>query len=535
MKTLIYLPLVLLCFFAFQFHGQTFSNNVGNAHNTWDSGNAWATALSKTITVSGLTNPLSSSATVLKQINLRLGNGSNTGLNLSTYYIRLYHPNGTTFINVCTAGGQDCGGSSIGDVNIKYRDNSYLKSIGQLPSGTPSAAWPYHIGYYRVVSANDFTTFNGLNPNGDWVLKIVEATSTEIAFGGVDLIFGSPITVTDLTSSTTNDACSGAQCSDNAQVYIGTNNGFTDPGPSTDPGLTVGSCSWNGAKNNSAWFYFVANGPSVSATISGLSAQLQSIGLINSGTCGSPTYAVPTGGCPGASVNDNYQGGATYGTSGMSYNQQLNFSGLTSGNKYYIFIDGNGGAISPFYIELTGNTTSCLILLPIELSNFDYTCYDNTFMLNWTTASEINSNFFRILGSTDAIKWVDIGSKIGAGNSSKINKYEFEVPSQYSYLKYFKFAQHDFDSNTKFSNIISVDCDSKNYVDLYPNPFNNEINFTLKSNESVPYEITTVLGQVVNSGIISIENSRISLDDLASDIYFIKINNSKVHKIIKQK
>ena len=90
-------------------------------------------------------------------------------------------------------------------------------------------------------------------------------------------------------------------------------------------------------------------------------------------------------------------------------------------------------------------------------------------------------------------------------------------------------------SNTKFSNIISVDCDSKNYVDLYPNPFNNEINFTLKSNESVPYEITTVLGQVVNSGIISIENSRISLDDLASDIYFIKINNSKVHKIIKQK
>ena len=95
MKTLIYLPLLLFCFLAFQFHGQTFSNNVGNAHNTWDIGNAWATALSKTITVSGLTNPLSSSATVLKQINLRLGNGSNTGLNLSTYYIRLYHPNGS--------------------------------------------------------------------------------------------------------------------------------------------------------------------------------------------------------------------------------------------------------------------------------------------------------------------------------------------------------------------------------------------------------------------------------------------------------
>jgi hypothetical protein len=38
----------------------------------------------------------------------------------------------------------------------------------------------------------------------------------------------------------------------------------------------------------------------------------------------------------------------------------------------------------------------------------------------------------------------------------------------------------------------------------------------------------------VNSGDVSKENSRISLENLASDIYFIKINNSKVHKIIKQ-
>lgn len=519
---------------SFQFHGQTFSNNTSNAHNTWDSGNAWATALSKTITVSGVSSPLGTSTSVLNQINIRLGNGSNTGLNLSTYNIRLYHPNGTTFINICTSGGQDCGGSSIGDVNIKYRDNFYLKSIGQLPSGTPSAAWPYHIGYYRVVNANDFATFNGLNPNGDWVLKIVEASSTEIAFSGVDLIFGNPITVTDLTSSSANDACSGAQCTDNSRVYIGTNNGYSNPGPATDPGLTVSGCSWNGQKNNSAWFYFVANGSNVNVTISGLSAILQSIGLSMSGGCGSPTYALPTGGCPGAAVNDNYQGGASYGVSGMSYNHQLNFSGLISGNTYYVFIDGSGGAISPFYLELTGNTTSCLILLPIELINFDYSCHNDQIKLNWSTAIETNNSHFTILGSPDANEWFDIGTKIGAGYSSETRQYEFDVPSQFSYLKYFKLAQHDFSNNTKFSNIISVDCDAKNLIDFYPNPFNNELNFTVNSNESVPYEITTVLGQVVNSGIVNKDNSRIALENLASDIYFIKINNSKIYKIIKQ-
>jgi hypothetical protein len=534
MKTLIYLSVILFCFLASQFHGQTFSNNITNAHNTWDSGNAWATALSKTITVSGVSSPLGVSTSVLKQINIRLGNGSNTGLNLSTYNIRLYHPNGTTFINICTSGGQDCGGSSIGDVNIKYRDNLYLKSIGQLPSGTPSAAWPYHIGYYRVVNANDFATFNGLNPNGDWVLKIVEASSTEIAFSGVDLIFGSPITVTDLTSSNTNDACSNAQCTDNSQVYIGTNNGYSNPGPATDPGLTVSGCSWNGQKNNSAWFYFVANGSNVNVTISGLSAILQSIGLSMSGGCGSPTYALPTGGCPGAAVNDNYQGGASYGVSGMSYNHQLNFSGLISGNTYYVFIDGSGGAISPFYLEMTGNTASCLILLPVELTNFHYSCHNDQIKLNWSTATEKNISHFTILGSTDANEWFEVGIVNGAGNSLNTINYNYDVPAEFSSLKYFKLSQTDFDGTTSFSSILFADCEKHNHVDFFPNPFSNELNFKINSNASVSYEITTVLGQIVNSGIVNKENSLISLENLAADIYFIKINNSKVHKIIKQ-
>ncbi len=525
---------LLFCYLNCDSYAQTFSNNSTSTHNSWDSGNAWATALTKTITVSGVTNPLVSSGTVLKQINLRLGNGSNTGLNLSTYSIRLYHPNGTTFINICTLGGQDCGGTSIRDVNIKYRDNSYLKSIGQLPSGTPSSAWPYHIGYYRVVNANDFATFNGLNPNGDWVLKIIENTATEIAFSGFDLIFGSPISVIDLTSSSVNDACSSSQCTDNTQVFIGTNNGYSNPGPATDPGLTVGSCSWNGAKNNSAWFYFVANGSNVNVTISGLSAVLQSIGLTMSGGCSTPTYAVPTGGCPGDAVNDNYQGGATYGTSGMSYNHQLNLSGLTSGNTYYIFIDGSGGAISPFYIEMSGNTTNCSTILPIELAKFDYSCHNEKVKLNWITKSEINNSHFTVLGSVDANEWTEIGTINGAGNSNKTNFYEFEVSSQFNHLMYFKLAQQDYDGRITYSNIIFPDCEKNNQINFYPNPFENEIKFDIKSNQRINFEITTVLGQIVNSGVISQENNRILLTNLASDIYFMKINNSKTYKIIKQ-
>lgn len=513
---------------------QTFSNNSSNAHDTWNSANAWATALSKTITVSGLPTTLSNAGTVLKQVNLRLGNGSNTGLNLSTYYIRLYHPDGITFIDICSAGGNDCGGSSIGDVNIKYRDNSYLKSIGQLPSGTPSAAWPYHIGYYRVVTANSFASFNGLNPNGDWVLKIVEATVTEIAFSGVDLVFGSPFVIEDITGSSVNDACSGAQCIDNSKIYIGTNNGYASPGPATDPNLTQGSCSWNGAKNNSAWFYFQANGTSVNLSISGLSAMLQSIGVYNSGTCASPNYFVPSGGCPNDAVNNNYSGGASHGSSGMSYNHSLNFSGLVTGNLYQVLIDGTGGAISPVYIEVTGNCQSCQNLLPVQLSYFDFKCIDGVTQLNWSTQSELNNEYFTVMASTDGNEWIDVTKINGAGNSNELRNYQYKVPSSLSNYLYYKLKQTDTDGKYTYSKIIYANCAEADVIDFYPNPFEDVLSFKLNHRDEAVVDVYDNLGQIIYTNTITNSQTQIDLNQLASGVYYLKVNQSKSYKIIKK-
>jgi hypothetical protein len=72
---------------------QTFSNTTVAACNTWDSGNTY-TGFQRTIAVSGLSNPLSSSGKVLKQVNLQLGSPACLG-NLSTYYARLISPSGT--------------------------------------------------------------------------------------------------------------------------------------------------------------------------------------------------------------------------------------------------------------------------------------------------------------------------------------------------------------------------------------------------------------------------------------------------------
>ncbi len=530
MKALIYLSIIGFCFLSFQFQGQTFSNTSVSSTGSWDA------TLNKTIVVSGV-GVLSNASSVLKQVNIHLGGPSESTRNFGAYTIKLISPAaGNPSITIVSTSSFPT--TFYTEFDSKFRDHSAL----QFPSTTAGSdlACPWDIGYYRTATANNFSTFNGTNANGTWTISISETSSSSGAkFDSADLIFGVPYIISSAISS--NNSCSTPQCLDAASIMTvninTTANGYTG-NSSTDPNVGAplpSGCDWNGSRDNTAWFFFRPSGTTVKVTISGIQDIIQALVVNPTNNCTSGSQTVPSGGCPISSVNDTYDSPRYTGNAGSSANEQFNLSGLTAGNNYYLVVDGFGGNVSNLYIELTGGLTTCSILLPIELTNFDYNCEQGKIELNWTTSAEINNEYFTILGSEDANEWIEIGSEIGAGNSSKINKYEFEVPSQYSYLKYFKFAQHDFDSNTKFSNIISVDCDSKNSVDFYPNPFNNEINFTLKSNESVPYEITTVLGQVVNSGIISTENSRISLDDLASDIYFIKINNSKVHKIIKQK
>ena len=75
----------------------------------------------------------------------------------------------------------------IPEINTKFRDNSNLRT--PAASGD-SFGEPWHIGYYRVLTANSFSNFNGENPNGNWTLTITENSASDGArFNKVDLIF----------------------------------------------------------------------------------------------------------------------------------------------------------------------------------------------------------------------------------------------------------------------------------------------------------------------------------------------------------
>ena len=365
---------------------QTFTNNSISLQGSWN------TTLTKTINVSGLPNLLAGNFELV-QVNLGMGRQADATRNFSKYSITITSPSGSVITLVNNP--SSFPSALIREINTKFRDNSYLK----LPANHGASAEPYHIGYYK--SFDPFSIFNGQNPNGNWTITITEnSVDTGARFNNLDLVFRAPYTVSDYTTINSYDSCTTPYCLGTSQIIVASNNGFTNQATDMYNPNTTG-CSWNSAQNNSAWFKFRPINSNVKITISGISANLQILGLSSSGTnpCSSSNNSVVTGGCPTEIINDSYL--SPQYSNGSTRNNQLNMSGLTVGQYYYFLVDGTGGAISPFYIEIEGASPDCsnCNLNAIVSSNspvcsgqsLNLTCNDGT-SWNWTGPNGFSSN-----------------------------------------------------------------------------------------------------------------------------------------------
>ena len=169
----------------------------------------------------------------------------------------------------------------------------------------------------------------------------------------------------------------------------------------------------------------------------------------------------------------------------------------------------------------SSNNTSELVCitapLPIELVAFNASPINNLSVLTeWTTATEINNDYYIVERSKDNKEWEYIGTLDAAGNSSTTLNYQLEDKTPYQGTSYYRLKQTDFNGDFKYYGPVPVRLEGIDIISLYPNPAIDHIDYSVVSSveDNVSITLIDVLGRkIINeSQEIKIGQNKLSIN-----------------------
>lgn len=169
--------------------------------------------------------------------------------------------------------------------------------------------------------------------------------------------------------------------------------------------------------------------------------------------------------------------------------------------------------------------------LPVELISFDAeTNQAKEVVLTWSTAVEINNDYFLIERSQDGFNWETIANIKGVGNTTNTSTYEAIDPFPLNSISYYRLQQTDIDGRFTHSKIVAINTkhEIKSEVNLYPNPTSKQCTISLPFNAGkTSVEVRTMEGKLLQTENISSPQQTITLKGIDHGVYLITIQNNR--------
>ena len=217
----------------------------------------------------------------------------------------------------------------------------------------------------------------------------------------------------------------------------------------------------------------------------------------------------------------------TAGTNaGTTTNPQINRTGLTLANLS-----------NTFYVGSVNSVTSPL---PITLISFTASVVGGSVKLDWSTAAEIDNDYFTVQRSKDGDTWDSVQRVAGSGNSSGTSVYVAYDRTPYTGISYYRLVQTDFDGKQSYSSILSISIQqASSSISIFPNPAADNVLITFSTAGKYEISLFNSAGQRISNPVV-LTGDRLQLDisALKAGIYFIHIateNSTETRKIVIMK
>ena len=217
------------------------------------------------------------------------------------------------------------------------------------------------------------------------------------------------------------------------------------------------------------------------------------------------------------------------GTKWVSYGNSSTSGTASNGNVTSL---GVVSSFSPFTLAATTPTNP----LPVELLEFNaIKKNEKDVIIYWSTASEINSDYYIVQKTKDLKTWENLAKISAQGNSLNEITYETTDNNPYNGDSYYRLKQTDLNGDYQYSNIVKVNFKTLGYT-VFPNPTSDVINIVLDNNEDFELELVNSIGQKINTDYLMTKftnKANINVKELAKGIYYLKLKQNNITKTSK--
>jgi hypothetical protein len=242
-------------------------------------------------------------------------------------------------------------------------------------------------------------------------------------------------------------------------------------------------------------------------------------------------YGDAGGGAGGSAyVNPSYLSGSATLTQGNQGVYGTSVDPPNTSDEDYVAGVGVGGGSSASYggnglVVIDYSST-----LPVTWLSFSGERIDeNSILIKWSTASEINCSGFYVQSSSNGVDFNNIGFIQGGVNSTTILNYTFIDKNSKKEGLYYRLKQVDFDGRVDYSKIIYVsnkNSDKVLKINIYPNPASENIFVSgIKSETNIV--IKDQMGKIVFQKLAYEETIKLDLSELSKGMYFIRAKSEE--------
>ncbi|HSC53659.1 MAG TPA: choice-of-anchor J domain-containing protein [Phnomibacter sp.] len=179
------------------------------------------------------------------------------------------------------------------------------------------------------------------------------------------------------------------------------------------------------------------------------------------------------------------------------------------------------------------------VALPVVWQSFNGWLQGDQAMLQWQTASEINTSYFAVERSQDGVNFLAIGKQKAWGNSPMVQTYQYADKGLKAGVWYYRIRQVDADGKYTLSKMVKIQVkESAGSITMYPNPVRNSVSISLPAGlKTAQWTVVNAEGKTVLSGNGTadalVRSLQANLPAMRSGIYVLQVQSNLGNETLK--